>query len=469
MRKTRFMSMLFLVWSIAFFFVPDFRQALRVPLFALSLEGNLRWLRRTGTIPAEKIAEAAARAEQQRDARTLAFAALHAPTVQEGSRWADEAVALDPSLTWVYISLILPALEVQQNPPDVQAMVTQLEKWDPDNAVPYLWEGIVIGQRTFPKNMSFSPTPEALDKLAKQTEWCQAMQKAFTAPHYDSYTVRRFELERTWLRENHLDKPAIILLSTSGYPLPNLLYIRMYANLLIDKYGKEAEGAKHFPEALGDYWMVDHFGVRMRLNAASLIERLLAAAVQLIADERLIPALRNAGQAESAAAVELSKEQVEQWVAAQRGKDPLGQSVNYNWAALIVEIFASLVGIFGGLTLLCLLYVNTKRWLRPESQGGVYQFLTVAENYVPVLLFLACAGLYLCYYPYAQNFHHYMTAGGEIHDLEPLFFNVFPNYGSQPGHNALPVGNPFLPYAWYALVGLVLAVLGFISYPRQTK
>jgi len=86
---------------------------------------------------------------------------------------------------------------------------------------------------------------------------------------------------------------------------------------------------------------------------------------------------------------------------------------------------------------------------------------------MPVLLFLACAGLYLSYYPYAQNFHHYMTATGEIHDFEPLFFNVFPNYGAPPGHNALPVGNPFRPYAWYALVGLILAVLAAIPYHRR--
>jgi hypothetical protein len=39
MRKTRFMTMLFLVWAIAFFFVPDFRQGLQVPLLRLSFEG----------------------------------------------------------------------------------------------------------------------------------------------------------------------------------------------------------------------------------------------------------------------------------------------------------------------------------------------------------------------------------------------------------------------------------------------
>jgi hypothetical protein len=468
MRKTRFMSMLFLVWSIAFFFVPEFPQGLQVPILALprsAAEGG--WLVKAGTIPAKRIAEAAGRAEQQRDARTLAFAALHAPTVQEGLRWADQAIAIDPSLTWVSLSLIPPALDAKQTPLDVQGMVARLEKWDPDNAVPYVFEASEIAWRTWPKNQFFDSTPEGRDKLAKETEWCQAMQKAFTAPRYDTYMVRKFDLERNWLRQNHLDKPPIVLMSTAHYTLPNLLYIRSYADLLVDKYGKEAEEAKHLPEALGFYWTAEHFGARMRLNSTLLIERLVAVALQLVADKRLIPALRSAGQKDAAAALEMEKEQLKQWGAAEFGNDPLTQSANYSWAVLTVEIFAGLVAIFGTLAVICLLYINAKRWVRPEIKGRLYRAVTVAGNYVPVLLFVACAGLYLSYYPYAQNLHHYMTATGEIHYLEPLFFNIFPNYGGPPGHTALPVGNPFRPYAWYAVVGLILAVLAAIPYRRQ--
>jgi hypothetical protein len=465
MRKTRFMSMLFLVWSIAFFFVPDFRQGLQGQFLTLNSSDDLKWLQRAGTIPAGKLADSARVAEQNRDARTLAFVALHAPTVQDGVRWADEAVAIDPSLTWVYVSLILPALDAKQNPPDVHSMIARLEKWDPDNGVPYLFDGIVIER---PKNIAFT-MPGVLNSVANETEWCQAMQKAYAAPRYDSYMARRFELERTWLRQNYLDKPAIVLLSTASYTIPNLLQIRVYANVLVDKYGKEAEDAGHLPQALGYYWTAEHFGERMRLNGFSLIEKLIAVAVQKIADKRLIPALRKAGQADTAAAMEIGEQQVNQLSATLSGKDPLAQSANYNWAALIVEFFAALVTVFGALTLVCLIYVNAKRWVRPEIKGRIFQFLTGAENYMPVLLFLACAGLYLSYYPYAQNFHHYMTATGEIHDYEPLFYNVFPNYGGPPGHSALPVGNPFLPYAWYAGVGFVLAMLAAIPYHRRTN
>ncbi len=464
MRKTRFMSMLFLVWSIAFFFVPDFRQGLQGQFLALNSSGEWKWLQRAGTIPASELAKIAHDAEQRRDARALAFVALHAPTVQDGVRWADEAVAIDPSLTWVYVSLILPALDAKQNPPDVHSMIARLEKWDPGNAVPYLFEGVVTERA---KNIAFTPMPAVLNSVANDTEWCQAMQKGYAAPRYDSYMVRRFELERTWLRQNHLDKPAIVLLSTASYNIPNLLQIRVYANVLVDKYGKEAEDTGHLPEALGYYWTAEHFAERMRLSGVSLIEKLIAVAVQKIAEKRLIPALRKAGQTDVAATLEMEEQQRVQQIDTLRGKDPLAQSVNYNWAALIVGFFGGLVAVFSLLTLVCLLYVNAKRWVRPEIKGRLFQFLTGAENYMPVLLFVACAGLYLSYYPYAQNFHHYMTATGEIHDYEPLFYNVFPNYGGPPGGNALPVGNPFTPYAWYAVVGFVLAVLAAIPYHRR--
>jgi hypothetical protein len=141
------------------------------------------------------------------------------------------------------------------------------------------------------------------------------------------------------------------------------------------------------------------------------------------------------------------------------GKDPLAQSSNYNWGALTVHFFAALTSVFGIITLLIVLYVNAKRWVRPEKKGQLYQMLTGAENYVPIMLFLSCLGLYVSYYPYAQNFHHYMSATGEIHDFEPLFFNVLPNFFGPPGKVGLPVEDPFLPYIWYALAGLGLVVL----------
>ncbi len=463
MRRTRFMSLLFLVWSIAFFFVPDFRQGLQVPIFALGVNGDAHWLERAGTIPADVLREATTRSP---DAQTLAFAALHASTLKEALDWGSRAVAMDEKLTWIDYTIGQKALSAKPVPPEAPALISQLEKWDPDNAIPYLLEAQSILSQ---KLVDYGPSKEMVEEAAKDTEWVQAMQKAYGAPRYDSYNVRRFELERTWLRQNNYDRPVIVLLSAAAYPIPNLLQIRTYANLLVDKLGKEQEDAGHLPQAMDQYWTALRMGQRMQANGGSLIEKLIGAAVVKVAYKRLIPALQKAGQPDAATAMEMSQKQLDLQLSALRGNDPLEQSTNYNWTALCILVLAGLVAVFGVLTLICILYVNAKRWVRPQVKGVIFSFLTVAENYMPVLLFIACAGLYLSYYPYAQNFHHYMTAPGEIHDFEPLFYNIFPNYGGMPGHNALPVGNPLRPYGWYALAGLIIVVVFSMALGRAAS
>ena len=461
MRKTRSMSLLFLAWSIAFFFLPDFRQALQAPSFVINRGDEAVWFWDTSRIPAARLRGAT---KQNPNARTLAFAALHAPTTQEAWQWADQAVTIDPGFTWVYLSLITQALNAEQNPPDMHALVARLEKWDPDNAVPYLLDAQEVAAR---KKIELYPESAVLDTVTKETEWLQAMQKGFAAPRYDSYYSRRFDLERSWLLENHLDKPAIILRSFACYPIPNLLGIRAYANLLVDKYGKEEEDAGHLPQAMGYYWTAEHLAERMHSQGGSGIEKFVGMTVQKIANKRLVPGLRKAGQTDAAAALEMTEREFDQQRAVLAGRDPMAQSANYNWTALTMDVLAGLVAVFGVMTVVCLVYVNAKCWVRPEVRGRLFQFLTIAENYMPTLLFVVCVALYLIYYPYALNFHHYMTANGEIHDFEPLLFNVFPNYGGPPGHSSLLIANPLRPYVWYGVGGSVLVLLAAGAFRRR--
>jgi len=450
MRRTRFMSLLFLVWAIAFFFLPDFRQSFRAPFISIAPQA---WLGMKAPLPDKALEQTAKRAEQDRDARTLAFAALRYPIGAEGARLADEVVAWDPQYTWIYYSLIHSYRE-NGNPISDQ-WSAKLQAWDPDNAIPYL----VAAEGIRDKKRDQWPNPVQVEALAKETEWREVMQKAFAAPRYDSYAARRFNLERSWLVEHGLPRADILLWSAATYPIPNLLNIRNYDVLLVKKLGKDAEEAKKLPEALNDYWTVAHFGERMQLSGISLIEKLIAMAVQFDAYDRLVPLLRQMNRMDEAATVDYAQAEMHQQLATLQGKDFLAQSSNYNWAALMVDLFAGLTAIFGLFTLLTVGYVNAKRWVRPEKQGRTFQFLTVAENYMPILFFLACLGLYIGYYPFAQNFHHYLTASGDIHDMEPLWYNVYPVLGLRPGHQVLSFEDPFRPYAFYAIAGLVIVVI----------
>lgn len=460
MRRTRFMSLLFLVGAIAFFFVPDFRQSFRDPLISISAANQLwyvkdypgRVLKETlgvgGPLPDKMLEQSAKLAEQGRDGRTLAFVALRYPDGKERARLTDEAVALDPQYTWIYYSLGYPYGGFHER-------YAKLQAWDPDNAIPYL----AAAEAVYYTIHAFIVAPNDLEALADQAEWRQAMQKAFAAPRYDSYAMRRFNLERSWLIEHRLARADILLWSLADYPHPDSENIRTYDEVLVKKLGKDAEDAKRLPEALNDYWTVAHFGERMQLSGISLMEKLVAADVQFDAYDRLVPLLRQMNRTDEAATLDYARAQMHQQVATLQGKDPLAKSSNYNWAALMVHLFTGLTVIFGLSTLVTMGYVNAKRWVRPEKRGRIFQFLTVAENYMPILFFLACLGLYISYYPFAQNFHYYLTASGDIHDLGPLFYNVYPAFGLKPGHHVLAFEDPFRPYAFYAIAGLIVVVI----------
>jgi hypothetical protein len=456
MRRTRFISFLFLVGALAFFFIPDFRQSFRAPLISIRAANQYgkhspgRVLKDTpgvgGPLPAKMLEQAAKLAEESRDGRTLAFVALRYPAGAEGVRLADEAVALDPQYTWIYYSLISPYRGKAD--PISDQWPAKLQAWDPDNAVPYLAaaEGIL-----YKKGVHWV----APQDLASESEWLQAMQKAFAAPRYDTYTLRRFDLERSWLIEHRLARADTLLWSMGSYPIPDLLNVSNY-ELLVERLGRDAERAKKLPEALNDYWTVAHFGERMQLSGVSLTEALEAADVQVDAYDRLVPLLRQMKRTDEAATTDYARAQMHQQVETLLGRDPLVKSSNFNWAASMVLLFAGLTVIFGLLSLLTVGYVNAKRWIRPEKRGLMFQFLTVAENYMPILFFLSCLSLYISYYPFAQNFHYYLTASGNIHDLGPLWYNVYPAPGLKPVYQDLDFEYPFRTYAFYAIAGAIV-------------
>jgi len=455
MRRTRFMSLVFLVLAVAFFFVPEFRQALQAPVVGLSLAaGSWDVLERAGRLPQEQIEAAAREGEEKRDARKLAFAALKLAKFEDRARRADQVVALDPQYTWIYFTLLMS----ERKAPQAEEWARKLKAWDPENAVPYLLEAERINEA---KDLSrhVTLTPQAAEALAAESEWRRAMEKGFAAPRFDGYIGRRFDFERAMFRELGLAQPTRVVFSLATYPIVNLLNLRQYSNLLILRDAKNAEDAGRPAEAADICWKVAHFGERMELGARATIEKLIAYSLQLQAYQKLQTLLRRMNRVNEAAMVEFRTQDLRRQLAIGKGDDPISQSSNYNWAALNLAICGVLVTVFGAVTVFCVLYVNAKRWIRPAHKGRLYLFVTVAENYLPILFFLSCLGLFLSFAPYAQNFRFYMSAPGEIFDFEPFTYNALPVLGAYQGRPALPVENPFRTYAWYALGGLALVVM----------
>ena len=109
-----------------------------------------------------------------------------------------------------------------------------------------------------------------------------------------------------------------MLLAVAGYPIPNLTNVRDYADLLQEKLVGESEQAGRQNEARSYYWTVAHFGERVQPGSATEIERLIAAALQAKAYERLLPLLRRLGESDEAATVEFASQQARRSMTADR-------------------------------------------------------------------------------------------------------------------------------------------------------
>jgi hypothetical protein len=266
----------------------------------------------------------------------------------------------------------------------------------------------------------------------------------------------RFELERTQFRAHHEDTPLRMLLLVAAAPIPNLKNIRDYQQTL-NKLARDAESANHLPEAMQYYWTTAHMGERMQLSPGFLIDQLIGTALQRDSYILLAALYHKQGQNEIAASLASLADQLKFMRAVQSGRnDILAASSNSGWAFFVLLMLSTVITTFVAITGVAILYVNAKRWVRPEKKGRLYSLMTTAENYMPLVLFFACAALYMTYYPYWVNYQHYMTASGGMHDFEAFLRNTIP----EPGHwtDALDFGNPFKPYCWYVLAGVVLVV-----------
>lgn len=477
MRRTRFMSLFFLALSVAFFCVQDFRWALQFPLLEyFFLKGGQASAAPPGP-SARQLEALRQRAEKSGDAQQLAFAALHWPDDkrEESFRLAEQAVARDPRLTWIYYHAAARHVGQWREAAVAERLrtwVAKLEAFDPDNALPSLFHAELLRETTtdWPNRSRVANSDKAVmwPFLLAQTEWRAAMERAFQQPRFDEYSGRRFDLERTVLRRQGWENPSTMLRYVAGYSAPNLLNIRQFAEFQTEYVAAEAERAGRHTQALAAYLRTAAFGRRLREGAANLMEGIIGGVVEAMGTKPWPDALRKAGRMEEAALAELQLSYLRRGAGVYARELFLQSSTSY-WSGLLLHIFEFIVILFGLLTLASIVYVNAKRWVRPRVRGRLYQAVTVAENYLPVLLFFGCLGVYLVYSPYAYNFRQYMATKAEIHQLEPFLYNTYPGAGFAPGFLTMPVERPFADYGYWALAALVVVALLAAYEERQVR
>lgn len=456
------MSWLFLALSVGFFFMQDFRWGLAFPLLQVqSQETNLSAIAAIGPSELRALGD---RARAAGDADGLAFAALYSPSTDaaDAMSLADAAVIKDPAKGWLYCHVAQRYLEENHDGPAVDEMAKKAADYDPDNAMTHLLAAAIVRARTkdwpmFAKEKDRYPT----EKLAGQKEWLAAMERTYAAGRYDNYGVARFLMERKVLQKEGWAQPGILLRMMVNYPLPSLFNVRQYANYKLQVAADRNAKGSHDAELVHDGYEVYRFGHLMENGAATIIEEMIGRAVQNIAYQPLHDALRRQKNEDAVVALNLDHQRAQ--IMNSEFRHVLNQRSNSLWSGMVLMVCAALTVVFALCTLLCLAYVNAKRWIRPDKQGRIFHAVTMAENYVPILLFLSAYTLFMFYVPYASNFRAYMAAEGEMRSLQPLYENVYPLIGADP-YGATPI-HPFGGYLYWVIV-CFLAVGGAILMRR---
>jgi hypothetical protein len=262
-KRSRLFTAMVLITTAAVLVLPQSREA--IATVRESWTGY-----QTSSSDLRTLEKLAARAEKQKDARTLAFVALNLPESERATLLADRTVALDPSLTWIYASRV----DSRNFSQLTKERLARLLASDPNNAFAQLIAvQAVYEPRYYALFSRHTPTEQETEAaVTGDPDWPVHMDLAFRAPRYDSYFDHDWQLTReVWNHEPSLSA-SLLFRSLAKHSLPDFLSINMYSNRLV-RSAEEAFRAGDAERAKSLLLQVDSFGRMMLDQAETDVER----------------------------------------------------------------------------------------------------------------------------------------------------------------------------------------------------
>jgi hypothetical protein len=201
----------------------------------------------SGFVPSQSdrrdLEKIAAKAEAEKDARGLAFVALNHPDRKRAFAFANQAVAFDPSLVWVYGSRYQEFGDLSANADPW----TKLKASDPDNAFVYMASAYAEAGSGVVEQATMAET------LRNNKAWMNDMAQAFRAPKFDSYSKRHEELAKEFWTKSPNISPGLLAIALWRHSLWNPRQTLAYAELRVSEalqtgatgHVREAERALH--------------------------------------------------------------------------------------------------------------------------------------------------------------------------------------------------------------------------------
>ncbi|MGB6485240.1 MAG: hypothetical protein WBE86_17320 [Candidatus Acidiferrales bacterium] len=393
----------FAVASLLFLFAPTFRQALRVTAGSWRLSDSA-WLASMRSL--------GVKAEASHDAQTLAFVAMQmrydSQNRAQRDKFADEAVQLDPRLTWIYYPLL--SADRMFSPESVNPVdehwLARLQAWDPVNAAVYSLEASYYRP---PKALGWNSEADRAI-LANSPRWLDDMAKAFSASNYDSYVSQKVDLDRAVTQRQGLDAPSQMFRGLMGYGLPDFMNFHLYAEHFLLKAGEDFEAKGDFSHAEENYWKVAHLAQLIQLDGHTDLESLVAFGLESSASARLQALLQKSGNSSAANLLAFQAALAQRTASSIRAKNSQANLELGVHGAYVLQF--SLLGIALSLLLIlsCCAYFASRR-LSPFGKTPRWDYLFARTGIVgAVLLFASVVVMYFGYSPYQTAFQNYLAA-----------------------------------------------------------
>jgi len=194
-----------------FLLAPTFRQALNVSIspwkIAFAHNPGLNAPAFSDTWPDRDLHTIVASAHARHDAKALAFVAVRLADAEASARLAEEAVHLDPQLTWIYaiVALRHPSLR------EIPKWVERLDQWDPENVLTSL---ITVERIDIEHIVRGDIRPGR--KLGDLPDWRTAMEHVFQARKFDDYLSSQLDTDREVALRYQFFDPLVILAGFDG-------------------------------------------------------------------------------------------------------------------------------------------------------------------------------------------------------------------------------------------------------------
>lgn len=407
------------------------------------------------------IEDLGARAEVQKDARTLAFVSLVLPDSQRATTFADHAVVLDPTLAWIYASRV----GRSEFAPPGREELARLMNSDPDNAYPELVAARVISEARWQELISgHAVSNQKIEStLASDSAWMGHMDRAFRAPRYDSYFNRNWELTRdVWNRERSLS-PAVAFCSLWSHStsLPDGLSIKTYANVLV-LHAQEASIAGHYEQAENLLQQLDSFGRRLTEQSQTDFERIIGLSLSRQSSMELRKVYLRASKADESELADQRLQQIDSSIAATINSFRLIEAPQVRALqrrAIFVQSCAAISILLILATALSFLALE----LRREKRGSrwIRGAICFAVDWAPVTLLSACIAMLWAFQPFAGILRSAHSAGSASAAWHRMHFEGLFLLSTALG----PLYDPFSSYhIWQIFTCILVALFLFVVF-----